>query len=96
MSLMSPMKDRGVGQFFIEFFHNSVNIINIALAVRYRQKFEDFFLSDENGLPLNRMEQFSVESHKPSLFIQCPQMFCSIFSFNRDLHLGNCIRTAYK
>ena len=92
---MNSLKDCGPGKFFKEFFNNSVNDINIALAIINRKKFEDFFLSNDNGLPLNRMEQVFVESQRPSLFMQCPQMFASIFSFNRDLQLGNCIRTAY-
>ena len=93
---MNSWKDHGAGTFLLEYFNNSVNDVNIALAIKNRQKFEDFFLSSENGSPLNRMQQVSVDSCRPSLFTQCPQQFSTIFSFNSDLQLGNYIKTAYQ
>ena len=69
---------------------NFINDVNKVLANINRQKFEDFFLSDENNLPLNRHKISTVDSymHPSSLFIECTALFSTTFSFNRDLTLG--------
>ena len=70
-------------------YENFINDVNKILANVYRQKFEDFFLSDENNLPLNRQKISTVDSYMPSsLFIECTALFSTTFSFNRDLKLG--------
>ena len=69
-------------------YENFINDVNKVLANINRQKFEDFFISDENGLPLNRLKLNSVDSHMPSsLFIECTALFSTTFSFNRNITL---------
>ena len=71
-------------------YENFINDVNKYLANRNRQKFEDFFLSDENNLPLNRLKLNLVDSHYPSsLFIECTALFSTTFSFNRDITLDH-------
>ena len=71
-------------------YENFINDINKYLANINRQKFEDFFLSDENDLPLNRLKLNTVDSHMPSsLFVECTALFSTTFSFNRDITLDH-------
>lgn len=69
---------------------NFINDVNKILANINRQKFEDFFLTDENNLPLNRQKISTVGSYMlpSSLFIESTALFSTTFSFNRDLKLG--------
>ena len=70
-------------------YKNPLNEINTCLALRYRQKFEDFFLSDENEIPLNRSKHFEhvVDAMLPHIFSQSCTTFSTAFTFNRNIKL---------
>ena len=83
-------RGRGACQFLRDdIYDNPVNQINVCLAMLCRKEFEDFFLSDENEIPLNRIMEIFVDSQSPSLFMQCPSLFSALFSFNRNISLAN-------
>jgi len=70
-----------------EEYINPLNKINIVLALIYRRNFEDYFLSDENGKPLNRYKDNVCDGSLSNFFTQSPTMFRSAFSFNDDIKL---------
>ena len=72
-----------------EKYKNPLNEINTCLAVTHRQKFEDFFLSDENEIPLNRSKESEhiVDAMLPHIFIQSCTTFSTAFTFNRNIKL---------
>ena len=72
-----------------EKYKNPLNEINTCLAVKYRQKFEDFFLSDENEIPLNRSKESEhiVDAMLPHIFNQSCTTFSTAFTFNRNIKL---------
>lgn len=83
-------RDHGACQFLRDdIYDNPLNQMNVCLAMLCRKKFEDFFLSDENEIPLNRIMETFVDSQSPSLFMQCPSLFSTLFSFNRYMSLAN-------
>jgi len=70
-----------------EFYTNTLNSVNLMLACIFRSRFEDFFLSDENGKPLNRYKSNVCYAAILPFFSQSPTMFCSTFSFDEDIDL---------
>ena len=72
-----------------ERYEYPINEINACLASRHRKRFEDFFLSDAIGQPLNRQreDQHIVDALSPHIFDQSCTTFSTAFSFNRDLKL---------
>ena len=68
-------------------FVNYLNEINMYLSIRYRKAFEDYFLSDENGKPLNRYQTMIVDAQLSTFFTQSHTMFRSTFTFNDDINL---------
>ena len=70
-----------------EVYVNHLNDINTCLSAIFRPRFEDYFMSDENGKPLNRFKESYCEGLVNNFFIQSPTMFRTAFSFNDDLNL---------
>ena len=70
-----------------EIYVNPLNEINIALAMIFRQTFENYFLSDENGKILNRCKENICDGTKSNFFTQSSTMFRSVFTFNDDIAL---------
>ena len=72
-----------------EKYKNALNEINTFLAVKYRNTFEDFFLSDENEVPLKRSKESEnmVDAMLPHIFHQSCTAFSTAFTFNRDIKL---------
>ena len=68
-------------------FVNYLNEINMYLSMRYRQTFENYFLSDEKGKPLHRHQSMIVDAQLSPFFTQSHTMFRSIFTFNDDINL---------
>ena len=68
---------------------NPLNEINMFLALNFRRKFEDFFLSDENGKLLPRFENNLTDSIMSSFFDQSFTMIRSAFTFTEDLKLAS-------
>ena len=78
--------DLSLLQFFEgEEYVNRLNDINICLSSMFKARFEDYFLSDENGKPLNRLKGSGCDSVVNNFFNQSPTMFRTAFSFNDNL-----------
>ena len=58
------------------------------LTMLFRNAFEDFFLSDEEGKLLNRLQTNLCDSMVSSFFNQSYTMIRSTFTFNKDLDLN--------
>ena len=77
----------GINKYFdMDAYVHPVNAVNFFLALRNREKFENFFLSDENEIPLNRKELVECLV-MPALFSQSPSTIIVAFSFDRDLDM---------
>lgn len=75
-------------QFFEgEVYVNHLNDINTCLSAMFKSRFEDYFLSDENGKPLNRLAESYCDGLVSTFFTQSPTMFRTAFSFNEKLNL---------
>ena len=76
----------GIYKYFdMDTYVNPLNEINFFLALRNREKFENYFLSDENEIPLNRNKELVRYSVVPTLFSHSPTTIRTAFSFNRDI-----------
>ena len=71
-----------VGQPFV----SNINEINMHLSIKNRRKFEDYFLSDENGKVLHRFQSNTVDATLSSFFMQSHVMFSSAFTFNDEIN----------
>ena len=75
-------------QFFVDdVYVNDLNCINACLSNMCKSTFEDYFLSDENGKLLNRVEESYCDGLISPFFDQSPTMFRTGFSFNDTLRL---------
>ena len=62
-------ENKGIFKYFET--HNYINIlndVNAFLATQYQAKFEDFFLANESGIPLNRSKNRFVDAMSPHIF----------------------------
>ena len=71
----------------MDIYVNPLNEINLFLALRNSEKFENYFLSDENEIPLNRNKEIANYSAMPRLFSQSSSTITAAFSFNRDIDM---------
>ena len=70
-----------------DIYMNNLNELNLYLSIKFREKFEDYFLSDEKGNKLNRSDFSVCDGIRFHFFDQSPTMFRSAFSFNEELEL---------
>ena len=70
-----------------DIYMNSLNEMNLYLSTMYRESFEDYFLSDEKGSKLNRLDYSMCDGMRFHFFDQSPTMFRSAFTFNEELQL---------
>ena len=80
--------DRSLLQFFEgEEYVKRLNDIIICLFSIFKSRFGDYFLSDENRKPLNRLKGSGCDSVVNNFFNQSPTRFRTAFSFNDNLDL---------
>ena len=81
--------EKSINHFFKSVpYTNNLNEINMFLTMEFRNAFEDFFLSDEEGKLLNRLQTNLCDSMVSSFFNQSYTMIRSTFTFNKDLDLN--------
>ena len=84
--LKSLLRDTLQDTFFVgDVYVNDLTCINAYLSNMYKSKFEDYFLSDENGKLLNRLKVSYCDILVSPFFNQSPTMFRTVFSFNDTL-----------
>ena len=68
-------------------YSSPLNELNSFLGLEFKKMFEDFYLSDEKGNPLNRFDwPTSVCDGKIlTFFNHCPFTFCTAFSFDPEI-----------
>ena len=66
---------------------NSLNEINMFLAIQFRKQFQDFFLSDEQGNILTRFESAVCDLFVMSFFDQSDTMIWSTLTFSEGLQI---------
>ena len=68
-------------------YMNTLNEISMFLAIHFRKRFEDFFLSDENGNVLTRFDTDLIDPIFYSFFDQSNTMIQSAFTFGENAEL---------
>ena len=68
--------------------NNNLDEKDMFLTIQFRNIFEDFFLSDEQGNVLQRFKNSMCDSAVSSFFDRSNTMIRSAFTFNNDIELG--------